>query len=589
MGPLWAHDYEGERITVQGPTASYSRAAKDDPSLEILFCPACACVLAWRGLRPRADGRRRMAVNLRLAPPDAVADLSIAHFDGLDTFATRPPPAAASAISGPSRASTPRAHCSSFVLANKLELGSISPSTRVKRVSSDDPIKERDLRNLQDSLRRGAGDVSGWIAARDAELRQGVKRLEQAAEARRQAAERTAQSLRATVVSGVGRVIEAGANKVASRPAATPAPRPANTGPVSIRPSPPTRPRQAPLIEAGEVAAQFTAGVRGAQDAFTFGLGDHASAGIGAVGDALLGEDLGASYQSRMDHERALDAADAQLYGAARAGGQVLGVGAQVLVAGALLGPLGAVLVPAARGVRIAQAAPLVFRETAALAAAGAAAGAVGQAADDVTKGKPGTLGDYGGAVMGGTFGALVARRGHVARAGATAGLTQSVAQDTLNGGVNAQSAVRAREAAASGAAVAGVVGVTVAKHMDRLPMKAKELTGEHVSRIRNIVRGDKTGPANKTRQQLPGGGYTLPDLRTYRNGAPRELVESKFGLSAGLSTRQRQATRELDNYRVDHSTPRDIGAALGLPISLMFPWDWAMTKPQSKQEGTAP
>lgn len=85
-GTLWAYDYEGERIAVSGPTASYSRAGKDDPSLEILFCPTCACVLAWRGLRLRADGRRRMAVNLRLAPPDAVAHLPIDHFDGLDTF-----------------------------------------------------------------------------------------------------------------------------------------------------------------------------------------------------------------------------------------------------------------------------------------------------------------------------------------------------------------------------------------------------------------------------------------------------------------------------------------------------------------------
>ncbi|MDP1615727.1 GFA family protein [Phenylobacterium sp.] len=89
-GTLWAYDYENERIAVQGPTSSYRRATKDDPSLEVLFCPTCACVLAWRGLRPRPDGRRRMAVNLRLAPPDGVADLPIDHFDGLDTFKDLP-------------------------------------------------------------------------------------------------------------------------------------------------------------------------------------------------------------------------------------------------------------------------------------------------------------------------------------------------------------------------------------------------------------------------------------------------------------------------------------------------------------------
>jgi len=43
-------------------------------------------VLCWRGLRLDKDGRRRIAVNVRLAEPDAVAHLLIDHFDGLDKF-----------------------------------------------------------------------------------------------------------------------------------------------------------------------------------------------------------------------------------------------------------------------------------------------------------------------------------------------------------------------------------------------------------------------------------------------------------------------------------------------------------------------
>ena len=85
-GALWAYDYVDERIRVAGPMKSYTRAGKDAPSLEILFCPTCACVLAWRGLRSSATGRTRIAVNVRLAPPEAVADLPIDHFDGLDTY-----------------------------------------------------------------------------------------------------------------------------------------------------------------------------------------------------------------------------------------------------------------------------------------------------------------------------------------------------------------------------------------------------------------------------------------------------------------------------------------------------------------------
>ena len=85
-GALWAYDYENERIRISGSTVAYARAGKADPALEIRFCSKCGCVVCWRGLRLESDGRRRVAVNLRLAPPEAVAGLPIDHFDGLDTF-----------------------------------------------------------------------------------------------------------------------------------------------------------------------------------------------------------------------------------------------------------------------------------------------------------------------------------------------------------------------------------------------------------------------------------------------------------------------------------------------------------------------
>lgn len=84
-GALWAYDYEGERVRIVGNTRAYRRVGKDNPTLEILFCPACAGVVAWRGLQPE-EGRTRMAVNIRLAPLEAVAALPIDHFDGFDTF-----------------------------------------------------------------------------------------------------------------------------------------------------------------------------------------------------------------------------------------------------------------------------------------------------------------------------------------------------------------------------------------------------------------------------------------------------------------------------------------------------------------------
>lgn len=88
-GALWAYDYEGERVSIVGETRTYRRPGKADPALEMLFCATCAGVVAWRGLRPE-DGRTRMAVNIRLAPLEAVAALPIDHFDGLDTFEDMP-------------------------------------------------------------------------------------------------------------------------------------------------------------------------------------------------------------------------------------------------------------------------------------------------------------------------------------------------------------------------------------------------------------------------------------------------------------------------------------------------------------------
>jgi hypothetical protein len=82
FGALWAYDYEDEGITVAGKTQAYVRGK----ALEFHFCPVCGCVVFWRGKRLDEEGRRRIAVNLRLAQPEAVSSIPIDHFDGLDTF-----------------------------------------------------------------------------------------------------------------------------------------------------------------------------------------------------------------------------------------------------------------------------------------------------------------------------------------------------------------------------------------------------------------------------------------------------------------------------------------------------------------------
>src|SRR6185312_10067821 len=82
-GVLWIYDYENHGIRVSGKTQCYIRGK----SVEFHFCPVCGCVAFWRAQRTEEDGRRRMAVNVRLSnDPEAVARIPIDHLDGLKTW-----------------------------------------------------------------------------------------------------------------------------------------------------------------------------------------------------------------------------------------------------------------------------------------------------------------------------------------------------------------------------------------------------------------------------------------------------------------------------------------------------------------------
>jgi hypothetical protein len=81
-GVLWAYDYEDERIRVSGPTRVYAWGSR---TIGFHFCADCGCVAYWRALAP-VEGRRRIAVNLRLAEPEAVGAIVVDHFDGLVSF-----------------------------------------------------------------------------------------------------------------------------------------------------------------------------------------------------------------------------------------------------------------------------------------------------------------------------------------------------------------------------------------------------------------------------------------------------------------------------------------------------------------------
>ena len=77
---IWAYDFEDERIRASGSARVYERG----DSLGFHFCAACGCVAYWRSLAAGPDGRRRMAVNLRLAEPTAVSGIPVHRADWLE-------------------------------------------------------------------------------------------------------------------------------------------------------------------------------------------------------------------------------------------------------------------------------------------------------------------------------------------------------------------------------------------------------------------------------------------------------------------------------------------------------------------------
>ena len=82
-GALWAHDWEDEAISVSGETRVYLQG---DREIGLHFCGDCGSIVYTRTLAPNADGRRRMAVNLRMAEPEAVAAVPIRRFDGFGAW-----------------------------------------------------------------------------------------------------------------------------------------------------------------------------------------------------------------------------------------------------------------------------------------------------------------------------------------------------------------------------------------------------------------------------------------------------------------------------------------------------------------------
>ena len=87
-GALWIYGFEGEEIEVGGETRNYMR--QPSSPLDFRFCGTCGVLAAWRSTKLGKDGKRRMAVNIRLCEPEAVGHLPIDPFEGLHSFEDLP-------------------------------------------------------------------------------------------------------------------------------------------------------------------------------------------------------------------------------------------------------------------------------------------------------------------------------------------------------------------------------------------------------------------------------------------------------------------------------------------------------------------
>lgn len=90
-GTLWAYDFDGHGIRITADPKALGVYRRYKATIGFHFCKTCACVTHWRALSPGADGRRRIAVNLRMAAPEAVAALPLQQFDGLTIWQDLPP------------------------------------------------------------------------------------------------------------------------------------------------------------------------------------------------------------------------------------------------------------------------------------------------------------------------------------------------------------------------------------------------------------------------------------------------------------------------------------------------------------------
>ncbi|KMW58198.1 hypothetical protein AIOL_003169 [Candidatus Rhodobacter oscarellae] len=88
-GAIWIYGNLGEQVFIDGETRGYVRT---DAGGDLAFhtCPTCGVPHSWQPAELPAEGGYRLAVNLRLAEQEEVAQIPLRRFDGRDSWSSLP-------------------------------------------------------------------------------------------------------------------------------------------------------------------------------------------------------------------------------------------------------------------------------------------------------------------------------------------------------------------------------------------------------------------------------------------------------------------------------------------------------------------
>lgn len=315
-----------------------------------------------------------------------------------------------------------------------------------------------------------------------------------------------------------------------------------------------------------EAAKQGEAAWNGAGDALTFGLGKPFGAGLGAA----FGMGHGGTFQDRYDSIRQQQNAnqlyEEQHYPVARDIGLGLGTGALVLASDGLATvPAAARLAP--QTIRQGSAIPAVMQQArlgGAAAGSGGAVALLGQGVVDLAHRQFPRPSELAGAAIGGAAaGPALLYEGPGTAAGVGATVNHSV-QSVLRGEPMPWGKVQ--QDTALGAGLGFGLGALVDAHLQNLSMLQKQDLGETLSEMKSRLLGETVAGSQQPIELSTG--KTIADHLLEPVIPGKEIgVEAKFGSSATLSQRQRQALREIGpegRYYVDHFLPADGALAVG-------------------------